>query len=60
MTAPALTLPVLITVGDHTVEVGALTLAAGEQVGPNLAALFRQVADAFEASVEEVTGDGTA
>ncbi|MCR8576171.1 hypothetical protein [Streptomyces sp. Isolate_219] len=60
MTAPALTLPVQITVGDYTVEVGTLTLAAGEQVGQSLAALFRQIAEAYEATVEEVTGDGTA
>jgi hypothetical protein len=53
-------MPVQLTVGDHTVEIGRLTLAAGEQAGPSLAALFRKVADAFEAPVEEVADDGTA
>lgn len=59
MTETTLTLPVQLTVGDHTVEVGALTLAAGKQVGPNLAALFRQATTAFEATVEEVRPDGS-
>ncbi|MGY4990913.1 hypothetical protein [Streptomyces nigrescens] len=59
MTEPTLTLPVQLTDGDHTVEVGALTLAAGELVGPKLAALFHEAAAAFEAPVEEVRPDGS-
>ncbi|MET9253760.1 hypothetical protein [Streptomyces sp. NPDC003717] len=58
MTAPTLTLPVHLTVGEHTVEVGELTLAPGEQVRPALAALFRSVAEAFETD-HEGGDDGT-
>ncbi|MGW8876375.1 hypothetical protein [Streptomyces mirabilis] len=57
MAAP-FTLPVTLTVGEHTVEVGDLTLAPGEQVRPALAALFRSAADAFETE-QEGGEDGT-
>ncbi|MEV6074360.1 hypothetical protein AB0L80_04475 [Streptomyces sp. NPDC052069] len=52
------TLPVLFTVGEHTVEVGELTLAPGEQLRPALAQMFREAADAIEAG-EEGGDDGT-
>ncbi|MFE2043227.1 hypothetical protein ACFXAZ_20320 [Streptomyces sp. NPDC059477] len=54
----ALTLPVRLTVGEHTVEVGELSLAPGEEVRPALAALFRSAAEAFETE-QEGGGDGT-
>ncbi|HEY1176692.1 MAG TPA: hypothetical protein VGF17_11085 [Phytomonospora sp.] len=57
--AAALTLPVRLTVGEHTVEVGDLTLAPGEQVRPALAALFRSAADAFETAGQEGGENGT-
>ena len=53
-----LTLPVHLTVGEHTVEVGELTLAPGEQLRPALAELFREAADAIEAG-QEGGDDGT-
>ncbi|MGX1912413.1 hypothetical protein ACWIID_26645 [Streptomyces phaeochromogenes] len=59
MTEPALTLPVHLTVGEHTVEVGELTLAPGEQVRPALATLFRRAADACETTAQEGGDDGT-
>ncbi|MFF5001586.1 hypothetical protein ACFY3G_02050 [Streptomyces phaeochromogenes] len=59
MTAPTLTLPVHLTVGEHTVEVGALDLAPGEQVRPKLADLFRRAAEACEATAQEGGDDGT-
>ncbi|MEW1774686.1 hypothetical protein [Streptomyces sp. NPDC086777] len=58
MAAP-LTLHVTLTVGEHTVEVGDLTLAPGEQLRPALAALFRSAADAFEITGQEGGEDGT-
>ncbi|MBB6415826.1 hypothetical protein [Streptomyces sp. AK010] len=58
MAAP-LTLPVTLTVGEHTVEVGDLTLAPGEEVRPALAALFRSAADAFATGEQEGGDDGT-
>ncbi|MET8098815.1 hypothetical protein ABZV29_20365 [Streptomyces sp. NPDC005236] len=57
--AAAFTLPVHLTVGEHTVEVGELSLAPGEQVRPALAALFRRAADACEATAQEGGDDGT-
>ncbi|MFM9576788.1 hypothetical protein ACKI1I_03675 [Streptomyces turgidiscabies] len=57
--AAALTLPVSLTVGEHTVEVGDLTLAPGEQVRPALAALFRRAAEACETVEQEGGDDGT-
>ncbi|MFI2037597.1 hypothetical protein ACH470_23560 [Streptomyces bottropensis] len=57
--AAAFTLPVHLTVGEHTVEVGTLTLAPGEQLRPALAELFRRVADACEATAQEGGDDGT-
>ncbi|MFE7782048.1 hypothetical protein [Streptomyces nigrescens] len=53
------TLPVHLTVGDHTAEVGELELEPGEDVRTALADLFRAAADAFD-QPEEVTPDGTA
>ncbi|MBC9714066.1 hypothetical protein H9Y04_15995 [Streptomyces sp. TRM66268-LWL] len=55
----ALTLPVRLTVGEHTVEVGELTLGADEQVRPALATLFRRAADACETTMREGGDDGT-
>ncbi|MFK0108528.1 hypothetical protein [Streptomyces sp. NPDC091217] len=57
--AAALTLPVHLTVGEHTVEVGELTLAPGEEVRPALATLFRRAAEAFETAEQEGGSDGT-
>lgn len=57
--AAVFTLPVSLTVGEHTVEVGELTLAPGEQLRPALAGLFRRAADACEATTQEGGDDGT-
>ncbi|MEU3917104.1 hypothetical protein [Streptomyces sp. NPDC029004] len=54
-----LILPVHLTVGEHTVEVGELTLAPGEQVRPALAGLFRRAAEACQATTQEGGDDGT-
>ncbi|OAR22376.1 hypothetical protein A8W25_22235 [Streptomyces sp. ERV7] len=54
-----LALPVYLTVGDHTVKIGELALAPGEAVHNALAAFFRDVAAACEASTEG-GDDGTA
>ncbi|WP_416963104.1 hypothetical protein [Streptomyces sp. Agncl-13] len=59
MAEPALTLPVTLTVGEHTVEVGELSLAPGEEVRPALATLFRRAAEAFESAGQEGGDDGT-
>ncbi|MEW2297326.1 hypothetical protein ABZ719_32270 [Streptomyces sp. NPDC006743] len=53
------TLPVRFSVGEHTVEVGELTLAPGEQLRPALAAMFREAADAIENGTDEGGDDGT-
>ncbi|MFB6618217.1 hypothetical protein ACIGFK_07480 [Streptomyces sp. NPDC085524] len=62
MTTP--TLPVRLTVGDHTVDIGTVALAPGERLLTHLAALFRTAADACEtrtgAQTEEDTTHGTA
>ncbi|MFF5495756.1 hypothetical protein [Streptomyces aquilus] len=52
MNAPVITLPVHLTVGEHTAEVGELALAPGEPIRPALAALFRTAAEAFETEPE--------
>ncbi|MFB8415433.1 hypothetical protein ACFC63_07950 [Streptomyces albidoflavus] len=52
------TLPVRFSVGEHTVEVGELTFAPGEQLRPALAAILREAADAIETG-EEGGDDGT-
>ncbi|MGW1760988.1 hypothetical protein [Streptomyces mirabilis] len=57
--AASFTLPVTLDVGEHTVEVGDLTLAPGEQLRPALAALFRSAAEAFETVGQEGGEDGT-
>ncbi|MEV4036380.1 hypothetical protein [Streptomyces umbrinus] len=59
MTEPTLTLPVHLTVSEHTVEVGELTLAPGEQIRPALADLFRRAAEACEVTAQEGGDDGT-
>jgi hypothetical protein len=56
--APVITLPVYLTAGEHTAEVGELTLTPGEPIRPALAALFRAAAEAFEADPEG-GNDGT-
>ncbi|MBK6015612.1 hypothetical protein [Streptomyces sp. MBT53] len=58
MAEPTLTLPVTLTVGEHTVEVGELSLAPGEEVRPALATLFRRAAAAFENAGQEGGDDG--
>jgi hypothetical protein len=57
-----ITLPVSVTVGDHTSRVGELELEPGEPIAPALAELFRAAADAFDRAgpEEEVSPDGTA
>jgi hypothetical protein len=56
-----ITLPVSLTVGDHTSPVGELELEPGEPIAPALADLFRAAADALDrAAAEEVSPDGTA
>ncbi|MET9555099.1 hypothetical protein [Streptomyces sp. NPDC006645] len=57
-TEPMLTLPVTLTVGDHTVEVGDLILEPGNTVRDALGALFRRAADTCEAP-QEGGDDGT-
>lgn len=59
MAAP-LTLPVRLTVGDHTAEVGELHLEPGVSIPSALADLFRAAAEAFDRVPQEVTDDGTA
>lgn len=58
MTEPTLDLPVHLTVAEHTVEVGTLTLNPSEPVRPLLAALFRRAAEACETD-QEGGDDGT-
>nr|WTB07405.1 hypothetical protein OG546_26210 [Streptomyces antimycoticus] len=56
-----ITLPVSLTVGDHTAEVGELQLEPGKTVQGALADLFRDAADALDRIPnEEVSPDGTA
>ncbi|MGW5673947.1 hypothetical protein ACWEV4_02445 [Streptomyces sp. NPDC003860] len=56
----ALTLSVRLTVSEHTADIGELTLAPGDQVGPALATLFRLAGAACDATTQEVSPDGTA
>lgn len=58
MAEPTLTLPVSLTVGDHTVEVGELILEPGSTVRDALGALFRRAAETCE-SRQEGGDDGT-
>ncbi|MFF8095696.1 hypothetical protein [Streptomyces sp. NPDC016675] len=58
---PAVTLPVTLTVGNYTSQVGTLTLDPGETVQANLAELFRAAADALDrADDQEVSPDAAA
>ncbi|MFJ8146967.1 hypothetical protein ACIQ6R_18095 [Streptomyces sp. NPDC096048] len=58
---PTVTLPVALTVGGHTSQVGTLTLDPGETVQANLAELFRAAADALDrADDQEVSPDAAA
>ncbi|GGW68003.1 hypothetical protein [Streptomyces griseoloalbus] len=60
---PSVPLPVTLTVGDVTTEVGTLTLDPGETVQGALAELFRAAADALDRvpnDDQEVSPDGTA
>ncbi|MFH8530470.1 hypothetical protein ACH4GE_18870 [Streptomyces tendae] len=55
---PTVTLPVTLTVGDYTSQVGTLTLDPGETVQSRLAELFRAAADALDlADDQEVSPD---
>jgi len=56
---PPLTLPVSLTVGDHTVEAGEITLEPGDQLRPVLAEFFREVVAKIETSTDEGGDDGT-
>ncbi|CAM2786383.1 MULTISPECIES: hypothetical protein [Streptomyces] len=56
-TAPTVTLPVRLTIGDHTSEIGELTIAPGKPFTPALADLFRAAADALDRTAQEVTPD---
>ncbi|WP_405204409.1 hypothetical protein OG795_15385 [[Kitasatospora] papulosa] len=58
MISARFTLPVRLTVGDHTTDVGELTLEPGERIAPALAVLFRDAADALDRA-EEASTDGT-
>ncbi|WP_406188389.1 hypothetical protein [[Kitasatospora] papulosa] len=58
MISARFTLPVRLTVGDHTTEVGELELEPGQRITPALAALFREAADALDRA-EEASTDGT-
>ncbi|MFE4057412.1 hypothetical protein ACFXP3_14130 [Streptomyces sp. NPDC059096] len=49
---PPLSLPVSLTVGEHTLEIGELTLGPGEDALDALAELFLAAAVAVEASGE--------
>ncbi|UNZ18879.1 hypothetical protein [Streptomyces sp. 891-h] len=53
-TAP-LTLPVRLTVGDHTVDAGELTLEPSEPLRPAVAGFLRAAADILDD--QEVTPD---
>ncbi|MFK0296695.1 hypothetical protein ACIQU6_40345 [Streptomyces sp. NPDC090442] len=60
MTAVWLHMPVTLTVGDHTGNLGTLTIGPGDSVGPRLAGMLRDVAAACEATTAEGGGnDGT-
>ncbi|MFF4751818.1 hypothetical protein [Streptomyces sp. NPDC001270] len=55
---PPLTLPISLTVGDYTAEVGQLTLEPGETVHGALSDLLRAAADALDhVPNEEVNTD---
>ncbi|WP_411141378.1 hypothetical protein [Streptomyces sp. x-80] len=58
MTAVWLHMPMTLTVGDHTGDIGTLTLGPGDSVGPCLALMLRNVAEACEA-IQEGGDDGT-
>jgi hypothetical protein len=58
---PTLRLPVRLTIGDHTTDLGTITINAREPVGPQLAEALRVAADGCaRAHDEEVTTDAAA
>ncbi|WP_275463366.1 hypothetical protein [Streptomyces noursei] len=59
MTAVWLHMPVRLTVGDHSADVGTLTLGPGDAVGPCLGRLLHRVAEEFE-TTQEGGNDGSA
>ncbi|MFF0894729.1 hypothetical protein [Streptomyces sp. NPDC003278] len=55
-----LILPVRVTVGGMSANVGTVEIDAAEQVGPQIADMLRAVADVYERAAEEVTSDAPA
>ncbi|MFE6689631.1 hypothetical protein ACFVFQ_24525 [Streptomyces sp. NPDC057743] len=60
MTAMWVHMPVTLTVGDHTGRLGTLTIGPGDSVGPSLARMLHDVAEACESHTGEGGDDGTA
>ncbi|GAA5056406.1 hypothetical protein [Streptomyces similanensis] len=55
---PTLRLPVRLTIGGHSADVGTITVNGREQVGPQIADALRAAADAYDrVTDEEVSTD---
>lgn len=61
MAAATVTLPVRLSIGEHAVEAGTITLDLTRPTGPQLAEALHAVADALDNDErQEVSTDGTA
>jgi len=54
----ALTLPVQLVVGEHTVNAGTITLKPGDRLLPSLAECLHEIADVIHCA-EEVSPDAS-
>ncbi|MFF9284857.1 hypothetical protein [Streptomyces griseosporeus] len=58
---PTLTLPIRLTIGDYSADVGTIEINAREQIGPQIADALHAAADAFaRVPDEEVSTDADA
>ncbi|MGW0134837.1 hypothetical protein [Streptomyces sp. NPDC003299] len=58
---PTLILPIRLTIGDYSADVGTIEINAREQIGPQIAEALRAAADAYEGvTAEEVSQDAAA
>ncbi|MFD7994540.1 hypothetical protein [Streptomyces mexicanus] len=58
---PTLRLPIRLTIGDYSADVGTITINAREQIAPQIADALRAAADAYErVTAEEVSPDAAA
>ncbi|MFF4177642.1 hypothetical protein [Streptomyces sp. NPDC001750] len=56
-TGPVITLPIRITTGDLTSEVGELEIDGSKPVRPQIADGMRDLADAIRAAADELAAD---